>query len=196
MIDEIPEVIDITARLGTAVSIDMTVPDLYLRDDGVGINSIMMQQMQWLDSAWWPATIFLTDVPGSINLTTEPDTNFDITESLAFQGIPILDYRASGDGMSLYIEAFGRAINTKGDIILLAEGMTDSLQIKPAEGFGLNIRSGGEGVETIYIRSSNIPTTPPVTMEEMEALGENLKSATIHIPVSYTHLTLPTIYSV
>ena len=192
MIDEIPEVVDITASLGTAVSIDMTVPDLYLRDDGVGINSIMMQQMQWLDSAWWPATIFLTDVPGSINLTTEPDTNFDITESLAFQGIPILDYRASGDGMSLYIEAFGRAINTKGDIILLAEGMTDSLQIKPVEGFGLNIRSGGEGVETIYIRSSNIPTTPPVTMEEMEALGENLKSATIHIhEVGRISSTLP-----
>ncbi len=59
MIDEIPEIIDITASLGTAVSIDMTVPDLYLREDGVGINSIMMQQMQWLDSAWWPATIFL-----------------------------------------------------------------------------------------------------------------------------------------
>tara|TARA_B100001175_G_scaffold317929_1_gene337726 strand:+ start:45 stop:4442 length:4398 start_codon:yes stop_codon:yes gene_type:complete len=181
MIDEIPEVIDITASLGTAVSIDMTVPDQYLREDGVGINSIMMQQMQWLDSAWWPATIFLTDVPGSINLTTEPDTNFDITQSLAFQGIPILDYRASGEGMSLYIEAFGRSINTKGDIILLAEGLSDSLVIKPADGYGLNIRSGGDGVDTIYIRSSNIPTTPPVTMEEMEALGENLKSATIHI---------------
>ena len=72
--------------------------------------------------------------------------------------------------MSLYIEAFGRSINTKGDIILLAEGMTDSLIIKPADGFGLNIRSGGDGVDKIYIRSSNIPTTPPVTMEEMEAL--------------------------
>ena len=75
---------------------------------------------------------------------------------------------------------------------MLAEGMTDSLQIKPAEGFGLNIRSGGEGVETIYIRSSNIPTTPPVTMEEMEALGENLKSATIHIhEVGRISSTLP-----
>ena len=181
MIDESPEVVDITASLGTAVSIDMTVPDQYLKDNGVGISSIMMQQMQWMDSAWWPATIFLTDVPGSINLTTEPDTDFDIRESLAFQGIPTLDYRASGEGMSLYIEAFGKSINTKGDIILLAEGMTDSLIIKPADGFGLNIRSGGDGVDKIYIRSSNIPTTPPVTMEEMEALGEDLKSATIHI---------------
>ena len=98
MIDEIPEVVDITASLGTAVSIDMTVPDQYLKDNAIGISSIMMQQMQWMDSAWHPATIFLTDVPGSINLTTEPDTDFDIRESLAFQGIPTLDYRASGEG--------------------------------------------------------------------------------------------------
>ena len=180
MIDEIPETVDFTASLGTAVSIDMTVPDIYLRD-GIGIESIMMQQMQWLDSSWWPATVFLTDLPGSINLTTEPDPNFDITKSLAFQGMPILDFSASSEGMSLYIEAFGRAINTRGDTILLAEGMTDSLVIRPTEGYGLEVRSGGDGVDRIYIRSSNIPATPPVTMEEMEALGENLKSATIHV---------------
>ena len=180
MIDEIPETVDFTASLGTAVSIDMTVPDIYLRE-GIGIESIMMQQMQWLDSSWWPATVFLTDLPGSINLTTEPDPNFDITKSLAFQGMPILDFSASSEGMSLYIEAFGRAINTRGDTILLAEGMTDSLVIRPTEGYGLEVRSGGDGVDRIYIRSSNIPATPPVTMEEMEALGENLKSATIHV---------------
>ena len=78
----------------------------------------MMQQVQRMDSRWWPATIFLTEVPGSINIATEPYTEFDLRESLAFQGIPNLDYRASGQGMSLYIEAFGRSINTKGDIIL------------------------------------------------------------------------------
>ena len=180
MIDEIPETVDFTASLGTAISIDMTVPDVYLRE-GIGIKSIMMQQMQWLDSSWHPATVFLTDLPGSINLTTEPDPNFDITKSLAFQGMPILDFSASSEGMSLYIEAFGRAINTRGDTILLAEGMTDSLVIRPTEGFGLEVRSGGDGVDRIYIRSSNIPATPPVTMEEMEALGEDLKSATIHV---------------
>jgi len=180
MIDEIPETVDFTASLGTAVSIDMTVPDIYLRE-GVGIESIMMQQMQWLDSSWWPATVFLTDLPGSINLTTEPDPNFDITKSLAFQGMPILDFSASSEGMSLYIEAFGRAINTRGDTILLAEGMTDSLVIRPTEGYGLEVRSGGDGVDRIYIRSSNVPATPPVTMEEMEALGEDLKSAPIHV---------------
>ena len=65
---------------------------------------------------------FLTQVPGSMNLTTEADMNFDITRNLAFQGMPVLDFSASSEGMSLYIEAQGRAINSKGDIVLMAEG--------------------------------------------------------------------------
>lgn len=83
--------------------------------------------------------------------------------------------------MSLYIEASGRAINSRGDIILLAEGMTDRMVIAPTDDYGLAIRSGGDGVERIYLRTTNIPATPPVVLEEMEALGENLRSATIHV---------------
>lgn len=180
LINDIPQSIDLRASLGTAISLDMTVPENHRRD-GPAVDSIMMQQMQWMHGAWWPATVFLTDVPDSINLTTEPDLDFDITQSLAFQGTPVLDFTASADGMSLYIEANGRAINSRGDIILLAEGMTDRMIIKPTEDYGLAIRSGGDGVERIYMRASNMPTTPPVVMEEMEALGENLRSATIHI---------------
>ena len=159
----------------------MTVPEQFRTSEGFAVGSMMIQQMQWMDNLWWPATVFLTDIPGSMNLTTEPDLNFDITKDLAFQGTPILDFTASDIGMSLYIEAFGRAINSRGDIVLLAEGMTDKMIIKPTDSFGLQIRSGGEGVEKIYLRSSNIPTTPPIVIDEMEALGENLKSATIHI---------------
>lgn len=33
----------------------------------------------------------------------------------------------------------------------------------------------------MYMRVTNVPTMPPVVLEEMEALGENLKSATIHV---------------
>jgi len=83
--------------------------------------------------------------------------------------------------MSLYIEANGRAINSRSDIILLAEGMTDRMIIAPTDNHGLAIRSGGEGVERIYLRTSNMPVTPPIVLEEMEALGENLRSATIHV---------------
>ena len=181
MIKDIPESVELQASLGSAISIDMTVPEQFRTSEGFAVGSMMIQQMQWMDDLWWPATIFLTDIPGSMNLTTEPDLNFDITKDLAFQGTPILDFTASDVGMSLYIEAFGRAINSRGDIVLLAEGMTDKMIIKPTDSFGLQIRSGGDGVEKIYIRSSNIPTTPPIVIDEMEALGENLKSATIHI---------------
>ena len=181
MIKDIPESVELQASLGSAISIDMTVPEQFRTSEGFAVGSMMIQQMQWMDDLWWPATIFLTDIPGSMNLTTEPDLNFDITKDLAFQGSPILDFTASDVGMSMYIEAFGRAINSRGDIVLLAEGMTNKMIIKPTDSFGLQIRSGGDGVEKIYLRSSNIPTTPPIVIDEMEALGENLKSATIHI---------------
>ena len=180
MVQDLPESVEIQASIGTSISMDMTVPEQY-RNDGFGVGSIMLQQMQWMEGSWWPATMFLTDVPGSMNLTTEPDLNFDITQNLAFQGLPILDFSASREGMSLYIEALGRAINSRGDIVLLAEGLTDRLVIKPTDSFGLNVRSGGDGVSRLYVRATNVPTMPPVVLDEMEILGEELKSATIHI---------------
>lgn len=186
LINEIPKSIALQASLGTAISIDMSVPEQE-RIQGFAVGSLMLQQMQWMDGFWWPATVFLKDVPGYINLTTAPEMNYDITKNLAFQGLPNLDFTSSNEGMSLYIEAFGRAINSRGDIILLAEGMTDRMIIKPTNDFGLEIRSGGSGVERIYVRVNDVPTgtsqvgTPPVYLEEMEAMGENLRSATLHI---------------
>ena len=186
LINEIPKSISLQASLGTAISIGMSVPEQE-RIEGSAVGSLMLQQMQWMDGFWWPATVFLKDIPGYINLTTAPEMNFDITKNLAFQGLPNLDFTSSDDGMSLYIEAFGRAINSRGDIILLAEGMTDKMVIKPTNDFGLEIRSGGSGVEKIYVRVNDVPTgtsqvgTPPVYLEEMEAMGENLRSATLHI---------------
>jgi hypothetical protein len=186
LIDEIPKSISLQASLGTAISIGMSVPEQE-RIEGFAVGSLMLQQMQWMDGFWWPATVFLKDIPGYINLTTAPEMNYDITKNLAFQGLPNLDFTSSNDGMSLYIEAFGRAINSRGDIILLAEGMTDKMVIKPTDDFGLEIRSSGNGVERIYVRVNDVPTgtsqvgTPPVYLEEMEAMGENLRSATLHI---------------
>ena len=186
LINDIPKSIALQASLGTAISIDMSVPEEE-RIEGFAVGSLMLQQMQWMDGFWWPATVFLKDIPGYINLTTAPEMNFDITKNLAFQGLPNFEFTSSDDGMSLYIEAFGRAINSRGDIILLAEGMTDKLIIKPTNAYGLEIRSSGSGVEKIYIRMNDVPTgssqvgTPPVFLEEMEAMGENLRSATLHI---------------
>ena len=180
MVQDIPESVEIQASLGNAISMDVTVPEEFRKGD-LGVGSIMIQQLQWMESSWWPATMFLTEIPGSMNLTTEPDLNFDITKNLAFQGMPILDFSASSEGMSLYIEAKGRAINSRGDIVLMAEGLADRLSIKPTESFGLNIRSSGDGVDRLYFRANDIPTLPPVILEQMEAMGENLKSAKIEI---------------
>ena len=47
--------------------------------------------------------------------------------------IPQLDFASSSSGMSLFIEAEGEAINQKGDILMLAEGMADRLSIKPTK---------------------------------------------------------------
>ena len=180
MVQDIPESVEIQASLGNAVSMDVTVPEEFRKGD-LGVGSIMIQQMQWLEGSWWPATLFLTQVPGSMNLTTEADLNFDITRNLAFQGMPVLDFSASSEGMSLYIEAQGRAINSKGDIVLMAEGLADRLSIKPTESYGLNIRSSGDGVDRLYFRANDMPTLPPVVLDQMEAMGENLKSANIQI---------------
>ena len=73
-----------------------------------------------------------------------------------------------------------KVIIQSGDV-LLAEDLSDRLSIKPTDSFGLNIRSGGDGVGRLYFRATEIPTMPPVVLEEMEALGENLKSANIRV---------------
>tara|TARA_B100001121_G_scaffold100765_2_gene89367 strand:- start:29698 stop:30441 length:744 start_codon:yes stop_codon:yes gene_type:complete len=142
---------------------------------------MMVQQMQWFDGAWRPATVFLSDVPGTIALTTEPGRTFDITKSLVFQGIPQLDYASSSSGMSLFIEAEGEAINQKGDVLMLAQGMADRLSIKPTQDFGLAVKSSGDGVEVLYIRITDVPAAPPVILENMEILSEDIKSATIEV---------------
>ena len=161
--------------------INMDVPEEYRDSQGRSVESMMVQQMQWFEDEWRPATVFLKDVPGTIALSTEPGRTFDITKSLAFQGIPQLDFASSSSGMSLFIEAEGEAINQKGDILMLAEGMADRLSIKPTEDFGLAVKSSGEGVNVLYMRITDVPTAPPVVLENMEILSENIKSATIEV---------------
>ena len=48
--------------------------------------------------------------------------------------------------------------STKGDILMLAEGMADRLSIKPTEDFGLAVKSSGEGVNVLYMRITDVPT--------------------------------------
>ena len=181
LINGVPSRVNLDASLGTAIKINMDVPTPYQDSQGRSVDSMMVQQMQWFDGEWRPATVFLKDVPGTIALSTEPGRTFDITKSLAFQGIAQLDFASSTPGMSLFIEAQGEAINQRGDILMLAQGMADRLSIKPTEDFGLAVKSSGEGVEVLYMRISDVPAAPPVVLEDMEILCQDIKSATIEV---------------
>ena len=43
------------------------------------------------------------------------------------------------------------------------------------------MKSSGEGVNVLYMRITDVPTAPPVVLENMEILSENIKSATIEV---------------
>ena len=140
-----------------------------------------MQQLVHADGEWWPLTVFINDVPGVMDLDIEPSSSFDITQDLAFQGMPTLTYSSSGDGMDMFISGAGRAINSRGDSLLLAENLASHATIQPTDDFGLSISSSGDGVGRLYVRQTNVPVTPGVWMQQMEAVGENLQSATVKV---------------
>ena len=179
-VSDIPGEIDLYASIGESISVSLSVPESE-RIQGDSVKSVMLQQLQWSAGEWWPATIFLKDVPGEIDLTTDPATIFDITRPTSFQGIPEFDFTASSAGMDLYMEITGRAINQRGDTVLLAEDLMDRMTVTLDEDYNLAIRSSGIGIRNLYMRQSNVPIQPGIVLEQMEAMGENLKSATISL---------------
>ena len=62
----------------------------------------------------------------------------------SFQGVPEFDFSTSGPGMDLYMEISGRAINTKGDTVLLAENLMEEMTVSLDSNFHLAIRSSGK----------------------------------------------------
>jgi len=179
-VSDIPGEIDLFASIGESISVSLSVPESE-RIQGDSVKSVMLQQLQWSAGQWWPATVFLKDVPGEIDLTTDPADIFDITKPTSFQGIPEFDFSASSAGMDLYMEITGRAINTRGDTVLLAEDLMDRMTVTLDEDYNLAIRSSGVGIRNLYMRQSNVPIQPGINLEQMEAMGENLKSATISL---------------
>ena len=141
----------------------------------------MIQMMRYVDEQWWPATAFMRDLPGEMHLAAQPSTRFDITEQTAFQGLYTLDYSSNTDSMDLYLEAAGRAIDSRSDILLVAENMPRVTQISTTDDWGARIVSSGTGIERLYIRQSNTPVMPGVYVKQIEIAGENLQSATIHV---------------
>ncbi len=179
-VKEIPREIDLQATIGTEISVALSVPESE-RTSGRAVESVMLQSLQWSAGQWWPATIFLSDVPGTIDLDAAPTQSFDITSQTAFQGTTEFDFSASSSGMDLYMEVTGRAVNQRGDTVMMAEDLTDRMTISLTEDYGLAVRSGGSGIGRIYMRMSDMPVEPGVTVSQIEALGEDLKSATVDL---------------
>lgn len=176
----IPQSTDLAAVVGDVLVLDLDVPELY-RDNGHSSDSLMIQQSRYVDGFWYPSTAFMRDLPGEMYLATEPDNRFDIRKQTAFQGMRTLDYSSNTDDMDLYLEAKGRAIEAKGDVLMLAEDLPTRFVLELTDDFGMRVESSGSGVKKVYVRQTDVPATPGVTIERVEVVGQNLKGATIHI---------------
>lgn len=182
----IPQSTDVTAVIGDILLLDLVVPEEHRRENDRGqkvysADSLMLQQLRYVDGFWWPSTAFMRDLPGEMHLSTEPDTRFDIRKQTAFQGMRTLDYSSNTDDMDLYLEASGRAIDAKGDVLMLAEDLPTRFVLEPTDDFGVRVDSSGVGVKRVYIRSTDVPASPGITIERVEVVGQNLKGATIRI---------------
>nr|MBC8437764.1 hypothetical protein [Euryarchaeota archaeon] len=178
LLNDIPREVDFNAALGQRVHLSMSVPEVE-QVNKQSVGSLMMQQQVYSDGSWWPLTVFIREVPGEMTLDVEPSYNFDITQDTSFQGMATLDYASSGRGMDLFITAAGRAINSRGDMLMLAEDMASHAAISPTENFGLSVSSSEGGIGRLYVKSTSIPSTPGVYIQQVEAIGENLQSATV-----------------
>ncbi|MBT4059245.1 MAG: hypothetical protein HOE69_02935 [Euryarchaeota archaeon] len=178
LLNDIPKSVDLNAALGQRVHLSMSVPENH-QTNKQSVGSLMMQQQVYSDEQWWPLTVFIREVPGTMTLDVKPSFNFDITQDTSFQGMPTLDYTSSGRGMDLFITAAGRAINSRGDMILLAEDMASHAAIAPTENFGLSVSSSEGGLGRLYVKQTDVPSTPGIYIKQVEAIGENLQSATV-----------------
>ena len=180
------KVVQLYAKVGDILQADLVVPP----EDRVGINSadsMMLQQLRKVEGLWWPATMFIRDVPGEMHLKAAPANNFDINEEQSFQGMFEMDYSSNSDDMDLFIETKGKAQNIRGDNLMLAENLPDRFVMGVTEDYGASISASGNGVEKLYIRRSNSVVQEGVEVISAELVGENLQGAEvrIHRPLGY-----------
>ena len=174
------------STIGDILEAHLVVPPEY-RDGLNSADSLMLQQLRKIDGLWWPATMFIRDVPGEMHLKAAPADNFDIHEERSFQGMFEMDYSSNSDDMDLFIETKGKAQNIRGDNLMLAENLPDRFVMEVTEDYGARISASGSGVEKLYIRRSNSMIQDGVNIVSSELIGENLKGAEVHIyrPLGY-----------
>lgn len=181
LIVDIPARADFAATIGDILELDLSVPAPGGSTPALhSVDALMLSMARYVDGEWWPATAFMRDLPGEVHLSTSPSKNFDVTEDTTFQGVNTLEYTSNGDEMDLYIYATGRAIDSRSDILMLAEDMPSTTSIKHTENWGMKIESYPNGIKRFYLRQSDTPIQPGVYLHSSEILGENLRSATVH----------------
>jgi len=188
----IPQSTDFSTTIGDIFLIDVIVPSQY-QIDGHSAESLMIQQMRYIDGFWWPATAFMRDLPGEMHLAARPNSVFDIRAEVSFQGMMELDYVSNTDDMDLYLEATGRSVDTKGDVLLLAEDLPSKFVLETTDDWGMRVASLGQGVSRLYLKQTDLPSSPGVTIDRIEIIGQDLKSATIHVyygPFEYPIIVL------
>tara|TARA_B100001115_G_scaffold185115_1_gene191976 strand:+ start:1689 stop:6401 length:4713 start_codon:yes stop_codon:yes gene_type:complete len=181
LIVDIPSKANFAATIGDVLIMDLAVPAPGGSiSASTSVDAIMITMARYLDNQWWPTTAFMRDLPGELHLETGPSKEFDITKETSFQGVNTLDYTSNGNEMDLYIYASGRAINSRSNILMLAEDMPSTTSIKHTENWGMKIESYPNGIKRFYLKQSDTPIQPGVYLKSSEILGENLKSATVH----------------
>ena len=181
LIDEVPQSMDFSATIGDIFIIDLEVPDRFMTESKTPIDKLMIQQLRFVDGFWWPATVFMRNLPGIMSLSAVPDDNFNIREDTSFQGMMTLDYTSNAENMDLYLEAAGRAVDYRGDVLMIAQGLPSTFKVDTTDDWGVSVASSGDGVQSLYMKQTNMPVRPGVTVNRIELIGQDLKSATIHV---------------
>ena len=190
-IEGVPQQTGFSATIGDVLLLDVDVPQAF-RVGETSVDAMMIQQHRFVDGFWWPATTFFRDIPSEMHLAAEPDTRYDIREETSFQGMMTLDYASNSDKMDMYIEANGRAIDAKGDTLMIAKNLPKTFKLETTEDWGVRIVSSDNGVEELYMQQSNVPGAPGAFLDRFEIIGEDLKGATItiHRPLGYPVIIL------
>ena len=198
LIIDVAQSMEFSATIGDIFNISMNVPEQFRTQGKFSAEKLMIQQMRFIDGFWWPATTFMRNLPSVMTLSAIPANDFDIREDTSFQGMMTLDYSSNGDDLDLYLEASGRAVDFRGDVLMIAQGLPSTFKLEPTNDWGMRIASSGEGVESLYMKQTNIPVQPGVMVNRLEMVGEDLKSATIKVkrgPYEYPVIILEDITS-
>jgi|SaaInlStandDraft_1057018.scaffolds.fasta_scaffold00059_16 hypothetical protein len=198
LIIDVAQSMEFSATIGDIFNISMNVPEQFRTQGKFSAEKLMIQQMRYIDGFWWPATTFMRNLPSVMSLSAIPANDFDIRKDTSFQGMMTLDYSSNGDDLDLYLEASGRAVDFRGDVLMIAQGLPSTFKLETTSDWGMRVASSGEGVESLYMKQTNIPVQPGVMVNRLELVGEDLKSATIKVkrgPYEYPVIILEDITS-